>query len=77
MTFVEWSDKYGVESARRQFRLGDHMVFVVTKGKHVFGRCGNWTGSEPLAMGQTLLTAMEKLRASVCFCFDTEETILL
>lgn len=75
MVFPEWAEKYGLKEARAQFRLGDHMVFVVTPGKYVYGKCGQWTGSQPLGMGQDVDAAKQQLRDAVCNCFDTEETI--
>jgi len=79
MVFDEWVDKYGMESARRQFGLGDHLVMVVRPGKNVFGTCGNWKGSEPLAnttRNPDVETACQRIRDSLMNCFETEEIII-
>jgi hypothetical protein len=78
MVFNEWVEKYGVESARKQFRVSDHLVFHVRPGKNVVGRCGDWTGSEPLGnptRNPDVETAKQRIRDALCNCFDTEETI--
>lgn len=78
MIFTEWASKYGMESARRQFRMKDHMVFVVRPGRSVSGTCGNWRGSEPLGnptRNPNVETAKQRLRDAVDNCFETEETI--
>lgn len=75
MTFLEWAEQYGIESARRQFRMSDHMVFTVRVGKYVEAQCGNWRGSQPLSGGACTLVAMQRLRNAVCNCFATEEII--
>lgn len=75
MTFVEWRNKYGAESARKQFGLSDHMVIVVKRGKYVTGICGRWRGSQPLGMGQSVEPAIEKLEDAVANSYDTIETI--
>jgi hypothetical protein len=78
MTFDEWVEKYGVESARRQFRVSDHLVLVVHPGKRVTGTCGDWHGSEPLGnptRNPDVETAKQRLRDALCGVFETEETI--
>ena len=78
MTFDEWADKYGLESARTTFRVGDHLVLVVHPGKRVTGTCGNWHGSEPLGnptRNPNAEVAKQRLRDALCNCFETEETI--
>lgn len=77
MDFAEWTDAHGIEKARAQFGLSDHMVFVVHPGKYVEGVCGRWRGSCPLATGLTILQAKQQLREAVCHCFATEETIMV
>lgn len=79
MTFEEWAEKYGLESARKQFRVGEHLVLVVHPGKRVVGQCGNWVGSEPLAnptRNPDVETACQRLRDALCGCFETEEIII-
>lgn len=76
MTFTEWAEKYGIESARKQFRVSDHMVFVVRPGKYVSGMCGQWKGSQPLGINPDVERAKQCLRDAVCNCFETEETIV-
>ena len=76
MTFEEWAKAYGIESARKQFRLSDHLVFVLKPGSWVRGQCGNWIGSEPLGLGQSIMSAMERLRRGIGHSHDTEETII-
>ena len=78
MTIGEFAVKYGIESARRQFGCGDHLVFTVVPGKYVVGVCGNWRASEPLGMGQPIPQAKEKIRQALTVSvrlFETEETI--
>ena len=75
LDFHEWACKFGIKSARKQFRLGDHMVFVVRPGKNVFATCGQWKGSQPLGINPDVEHAKQVLRDAVCNCFDTEETI--
>jgi len=73
MTFDEWVEKHGVESARSWFRVGDHLVLVVHPGKYVTGTCGKWHGSEPLGnptRNQNPEVAMQRLRDALCNCFE-------
>ena len=74
MTFPEWADKHGIESARRQFRLSDHLVFVQHKG-FVAALCGNWRATEPTRTDADVAPAKQRLRDAVYNCFATEETI--
>ena len=79
MTFEEWADKHGIESARTQFGLSEHLVMVVRPGKYVFGTCGKWKGSEPLAnptRNPDVETACQRIRDALMNCFDTEEIIV-
>ena len=75
LDFHEWACRHGIESARKQFRLGDHMVFVVRPGKNVFATCGQWKGSQPLGINPDIEHAKQVLRDAVQNCFDSEETI--
>lgn len=78
MTFREWNDKHGARSALRQFGLSDHLVFTVRRGLHVVGRCGRWTGSEPLGnpkRNPTVESAKQRLRDGICNLHRSEETI--
>ena len=75
MTFEEWTDKYGLESARRWFGVSDHLVFVVYPGKRVTGTCGKWHGSQPLGINPDVEYAKQQLRNALHNCFVTEETI--
>ena len=74
MTFEEWVEVHGIESARSWFKLGDHMVFVQHDG-YVEGVCGKWRGSQPI-YEDTPEVAMDMLRKAVCNCFATEEIII-
>lgn len=77
MIFPEMAKAYGIEHARVIFGTGEHMVFVVHPGKYVTATCGQWHGSEPLAVeGATVEKAKQALREAVCNCFATEETIV-
>lgn len=79
MTFQEWASKYGLESARSQFRVSDHLVLIVRHGKTVVGRCGGWIASEPLAnpnRNPDVETAKQRIRDALCGCYATEETIV-
>jgi hypothetical protein len=79
MTFDEWVERHGIESARRWFNVGDHLVLIVYPGRYVTGTCGRWHGSEPLGnptRNPTPEVAKQRLRDALCNCFDTEETIV-
>lgn len=79
MTFDEWAAKYGLDSARKQFRVGSHLVFCVYPGSRVTGTCGKWHGSEPLGnptRNPNVEVAKQRLRDALCGCFDTEETLV-
>jgi len=79
MTFFEWVEKYGIESARINFRVGDHLVMTVRPGMCVMGQCGGWQGSEPLAnttRNPDVKTACQRIRDSLMNCFETEEIII-
>lgn len=79
MIFEEWADKYGMESARKQFGMGDHLVLVVHSGLRVTGHCGSWVGSEPLCCptrNPSVEVAKQRIRNSLRNCFKTEETII-
>jgi len=78
MTFEAWAQCHGIESARRWFKVGDHLVLTVTPGKYVTGTCGKWHGSEPLGdirRNPTPQIAMARLRKGLCYCFKSEEVI--
>lgn len=75
MIFSEWAEKYGIESARNQFGLSDHLVMIVHPDKYVRGRCGNWLVNEPLGLGQTVESALDRIRGSIADCFETEEIL--
>lgn len=47
MTYFEWVDRYGKESANKMFGVTDHVCYVVYDG-YVTATCGRWHGSEPL-----------------------------
>jgi len=74
MTFEEWKDKYGIESARKQFRMTDHLVFVVRKG-NVMGICGDWKASEPLGFNPNVEQAKQRIRNAIAGVFSSEETL--
>lgn len=78
MIFPEYVDKYGMESARNVFNVGDHLVMVVHRGQRVMGVCGGWIGSEPLGDSRRnpdVETAKQRLRDALRNCFKSEETV--
>jgi len=75
MDFREWAARYGLLRARKQFKLSDHMVFVVHGKRYVSARCGDWRACEPL-FGQNVTHAKERLRKAVNHSFVSEETII-
>jgi len=76
MTFTEWADEHGIEKARKQFKLSDHMVFTIFQNS-VSGVCGNWRGSEPVdgRRNKTNEDAKERLRAAILHSNESEEEI--
>jgi len=74
MNFKQWADKYGLESARRQFGFSDHLFLSVTPKRYVIGRCGNYTVTEPL-ITQSLGEAIRKIRKAVQYAYETEEIV--
>lgn len=75
MIFTECAERHGIEFAKRWFYLSDSLVFTVHVGKYVFAQCGRWKASEPLAIGQSVEEAKNKLRAAILYSHKTEETI--
>lgn len=65
MTFVEWAWKYGVDSACRNFRVGDVLTFTIKPGKYVFAQCGDWKMSYPLGMGASITEAKNQIRRGI------------
>lgn len=79
MTFDEWVQAYGIESARRAFGVSDHLVLTVYPTR-VTAVCGRWMGSEPLAnttRNPNAETACQRLRDSLMNCFATEEIVYI
>lgn len=79
MTFNEWVKRRGIESAKRWFNIGDHLVLIVYPGWCVTGTCGSWHGSEPLGnptRNPNPEVAMQRLRDALYNCFESEEIII-
>jgi hypothetical protein len=53
------------------------MVFTVTPGKYVTGRCGQWLGSQPLGTGGKLSAAISILANAIDNRHKTEEIIIV
>lgn len=57
------------------FDMTAHLVIVVEPRKHATGISGRWRCSEPLAMGQTIEGAIERIKKACGHSYETCEII--
>lgn len=72
-TFLEWEERHGLTSAQATFGTTSHLILNITPGKHVVGKCGNWTASMPLGGGEDVEIQIQRIRDELANSFETEE----